>query len=495
MSGNTGDPDMALIGELFEEITRRPPAIAARKLLVEHYISVGWLDAATENATELKTLAPNDTDVASFMTLLQRKPEPPPVEAKKTEPILSKSSAEVRVWDPKTARYRKKEEEVVKSKKQEAPAIRLGRDLDVPRQELTDGYQALRTRSRFMLPDLLNLQKLQRRVGIAPSKHTARIQTLAEGRVPNITPTASPPGSARSVARTIKENPKEATNLAIIDLEYAMKWIREPNGKPSGATNDAVRDGLVQRKNAIESALPDNLKLHIDLALMHIEHEHLERNYANTETMLGDEVKDIPRVNFLVTEDNYAWDMEELVQAITVGKGIMRNPLSKELFTPKDVKCILMHPSGKPLAALAVEQHTMSKGVRAQTIDEMEKLSNILLEDQSSDTIPSRKAVDEFLAYVATCKYNPRQAYAFVIFANISAAVPEFEQKAIEHLKCPAKDSHTGQAYDFSIGESVRDAKGNRVCFHKTGDFIKQAAVYLRQQRGVAPDADKCSTM
>jgi len=34
----------------------------------------------------------------------------------------------------------------------------------------------------------------------------------------------------------------------------------------------------------------------------------------------------------------------------------------------------------------------------------------------------------------------------------------------------------------------VRDAKGNRVCFHKTGDFIGQAAKYLQVQKGVAPD-------
>jgi hypothetical protein len=73
--------------------------------------------------------------------------------------------------------------------------------------------------------------------------------------------------------------------------------------------------------------------------------------------------------------------------------------------------------------------------------------------------------------------------------------VPELEQKAIDQLKCPARDSHTGQKYDFSIGEAVRDAKGNRVCFHKTGDFIKQAATYLRQNQGAAPDPDKCRVM
>jgi hypothetical protein len=74
------------------------------------------------------------------------------------------------------------------------------------------------------------------------------------------------------------------------------------------------------------------------------------------------------------------------------------------MFTPKDVKGILLHPAGQSLAALRVEQHTMSKGVRSETIDQMEKLSAILLADQTSDSLPSRKAVDEFLLYVATCK-------------------------------------------------------------------------------------------
>jgi hypothetical protein len=76
-----------------------------------------------------------------------------------------------------------------------------------------------------------------------------------------------------------------------------------------------------------------------------------------------------------------------------------------------------------------------------------------------------------------------------------TTAVPENEQKTIEDLKCPAKDSHTGKSYDFSIGEAVRDAKGNQVCFHKTGDFIKQAAAHLRQKKGVATDTASCVMM
>jgi hypothetical protein len=103
----------------------------------------------------------------------------------------------------------------------------------------------------------------------------------------------------------------------------------------------------------------------------------------------------------------------ELVQAIQANGGVLRNPLSRDMFTPKDVKGILLHPAGRALAALRVEQHEMSKGVRSETISQMEKLSTILLADQTSDTLPSRKAVDEFLLYIAT-----RKPYLMTIAIN-----------------------------------------------------------------------------
>lgn len=471
---SSGDPDMALIGELLEEITRSPPAIGARKLLVEHYMTVGWLEAATDHAHELKSLAPGDADVTAFLQVLQKQPEPP-APGKKPASVRSRPVVEARVWDPKTGQYAKAGALKQKKKASVSSSINLNGDLEPARRDLTQGYQVLRAKARFVIADLLNLQALQKKAGLPQSANIAKVQAIAGGGTSTTSATPGPPGSARSAARSIKDNSSEATTVAITDLEGIVTWMR---GQASDADDDAVRDVLVKRVGAIQSAVPDDLKVHCELALMHVEHEYLKRNYVNTETMLGDEVKDIPRASFYVTEDNYAWDMEELVQAIRVGKGIMRNPLSKEMFTPKDIRGILVHPLGKSLAALAVEQHELSKGVRTATIVEMEKLAHVLLEDQSSDTLPSRKAVDEFLAYIAT--------------------LPDLEQKAIEHLKCPARDSHTGQAYDFTINEAVLDAKGNRVCFHKTGDFLKQAATHLRQSQGVAAvaeDPEKCRVM
>lgn len=392
-SGGTGsgEPDMVLVGELLEEISRRPPAVAARKLLVEHYISVGWLDAAAENANELKRLAPTDSDVIAFLAILSKKPEPP---------APTPQSRAARAQTPLSSRP------PMKPTRKPIPesTVKLPGNLDSARQDLSQGYTALRHKAKSLLIDLLHLQALQKKNGLPQSQNTARIRAIVEGRNANSTVSAGPPGSARSVARKIQADPDKGTELAISDLEDMMKWLREPHGKPSGVDDDTVRDALVKRMHSLESALPDSINFYPELAFMHVQHENLQKNYVNDETMLGDAVKDIPRENFLVTEDNYAWDMDELAQAITANGGVMRNPLSRQLFTPKDIRGIVQHPLGKRLAALQLEQHEMSKGVRDETITQLEKLAKLLLDDQSSDALPSRHAVDEFLAYIATRK-------------------------------------------------------------------------------------------
>lgn len=396
---------MVLIGELMEEMSRRPPAIAARKLLVEHYISIGWVEAALDNAKELRTLAPRDFDVARFLSLLEKKPEPPAPETKTLPPAPKHFKGQTiddgLVWDVKSGRYKKKS--AITKEKEKKPVLAgppIGDNLDAARQDLITGYQDLRTRAGSILTDLLHLQALQKKANILPSRNTAKIQRIVDGQ-PTVSAQLCTP---RTTARSMRDNPNEALNIVIADLEDAIKWHKKTVGHTADTDTDKVRDAVVKRKAALEAALPDDLKIHCEVALLHMEHEQLGRNYVNTETMYGDEVKDIPRSSFFVTEDNYAWDMEELVAAIKAASGVLRNPLSKQMFTPRDVKGIFMHPLAKPLAALAVEQKEMSKGVRPETITRMEKLSSILLEDQSADTLPSRHAVDEFLAYVATCK-------------------------------------------------------------------------------------------
>jgi hypothetical protein len=61
------------------------------------------------------------------------------------------------------------------------------------------------------------------------------------------------------------------------------------------------------------------------------------------------------------------------------------------------------------------------------------------------------------------------------------ATLPQEEQDAINNLRVPAKDSRTGQEFDCSIGDSVRDGLSNKICMHKMGDLLQQAAGYLRK--------------
>jgi hypothetical protein len=305
-----GGPDMIYIGELYESISRSPPGIEARKLLIEHYISVGneWLEGALDEAKKLQGVAPTDPDVARFLGLLEKKPEPP-APAKPVKSVAT-SSARPEGQDLKNFRYMAKAITKHESKRPGATSGKSTDGLDDAQRELVNGYQNLRAKASHVFTNLLRLQALQKKAGLPQSKNLAKVHLMAGGSNDTVYSGMRPPESARSVARNIRDHPQEATNLVIADLEVMIKWVRAPNGTPSGASIDTIRDALVKRRSAIDSTLPDGLKFHCELGFMHVEHEHLERNYVNDETMLGDEIKDIPREDFYVTEDNYAWSMD-----------------------------------------------------------------------------------------------------------------------------------------------------------------------------------------
>jgi hypothetical protein len=435
-------PDMSLINELYEAISLNPPAIEARKLLVQQYILAQWLDAADDAAKELLKLAPNDKEAQELLTQCQGAPQAP----KLVPPKIV--VAQVEDQEPK-------------------PCVpTLPADVDSAKSELLQGYQKLLARAAALQREVRLIRDLQQQKGVSSArcdKHIPDLTALADGRISTVA-RVRPPSSARSVARSMAADPIRALDLAVTDLADMVRWLRRsPTGEAPPSDNDAIREALAKRVRALTAALPDGMKKQASTALMHVEHEVLQRTYICNETMLGDPVADIPRDHFYVTEDGYAWDLGELAQALTSNGGVMRNPLSRELFTPSDIRAIVQHPLGQSLAALQVEQQTLSQGVRRKTVDELDKLAKVLLGDMSDDQITSRHALDEFLAYIAT--------------------LPEAEQNAIDKLRVPAKDSHTNQAFDTSIGEAVRDAQANRVCIHKTGDFLRQAATHLRQKK------------
>jgi hypothetical protein len=269
------------------------------------------------------------------------------------------------------------------------------------------------------------------------------LRAISAGRVSTAIPVAQP-FSVRERARMIMATPSLAQELLIEDFDTFVTWAQcqTPPMVP-----DILGDRLAKRKILLDAALPDTMARYSATALARINMDHLEKRFVNSETMLGDDVAAIPKENFFASEDNYAWDMDELAQAIAANNGVMRNPLSKQIFSDADIKMIISHPLGKRLKLLQEEQGRLKGGFRRTTIDMIGNLGKLMLSDQSADAGPSRQAIDEFLASTLT--------------------LPDSELKALNDLKIPGRDRNTGQAYDYTIGESVRDAKANITCFHK----------------------------
>jgi hypothetical protein len=318
-------------------------------------------------------------------------------------------------------------------------------DWSAAEKYLEEGYKSL-------LLDATLLQEeydMARPPGRAQTKEfeeaVKNLDALSDGRVSTAV-SSNQPLSVREIAREVMKDPSRCQELLHEDFDSIVQWAasQEPP-----LDKDQTRQRLVKRKGLLEAALPDSMKTSVESEMTIAERQSLQKQYANDSTLLGDRIEDIPRENFFVSEDNYAWDMEELVQALAHKEGVMRNAYSGDMFSEADIRKILRHPLAQVLRPLQLAQDALKKGVRPTTIEWVAKVGSVMRQDQSPDAGPSLKAMDEFLAY--------------------SATLPEGEQKTLDSLKIPAKDSHTGQAFDYTIGASVKDAKANVTCFHKVG--------------------------
>lgn len=319
---------------------------------------------------------------------------------------------------------------------------RMQEDLSSSQKSLEQGYTSLKLQAKLLREEIEAVRALG---GISSDDEEVilNLQAISDGRVSKAISMAQML-SVREIARDIIATPSRCQELIVDDFETLVRWATYQN-PPLGP--DAMRERLVKRKTLLEAALPESMQKFSAAALTHIEREHLQKKYINSETMFGDRIEDIPKQNFFVSEDNYAWDMDELAQAIAANDGVMRNPLSRKMFSETDIRMILAHPLGQRLKLLQQAQSQLKKGVRPATIGWIEKLGCIMVAEETADAAPSREAMDEFLAFVAT--------------------IPETEQKTINSLKIPARDGFSGQPFDYTIGESVRDAKANTTCFHK----------------------------
>lgn len=311
--------------------------------------------------------------------------------------------------------------------------------------ELGEGYKALKLAAK-VLNEELSSDVFQ---GIADNQDEmlSNLQRIRQGKIESAL-RSNQLVSAREVAREILANPDKAVDLIFDDFETVVRWMSSQNANVSA---DGLKARLSRRRSILEAALPESMRQHFIAAFWAIERNHFGRRYANTETMLGDKIEDISVANLFVSRDKYVFDMHELVTAIRANSGVMRNPLSRTMLPEEDIRFILGHPVGKQLRKLDEDQKRFRRGVGPDTICKIDTLGRTMLADQSMDGGPSREAIDEFLANVAI--------------------LPSAEEAAIKQLKIPATDKNTGQPFDYTIHESVSDAKDGVTCFHKVSTF------------------------
>jgi hypothetical protein len=353
------DIDMTLLSELYHAIEADPSAIEPRKILIEQYINANWDDSATGAIEELYTLCPYDSEVLSWRAVYcagTPSTAPPPLPplppqrqyasgaykptnnlvkllrqlpARRTHASGASSSARAssRRYDfPLPVRER--------SHPTPRTRVTVPRDangITVELSRLQERYAIFRHNAESLLRDTMLLQNLdsgkgKKKENVTTNSTTTTLEHLAAGRITSAlqgwTPSRLRTGQARSkselperpgsfpkpprdLARHIEANRQNAFHAVMEDLENMARMLRQ-----LGQPTDTVREQLAQCVQATAAALPQELKIYPQIAMMHLEHEMFEKNYVNKVTMVeGDDVASIPRARFLSTEDGYAWDM------------------------------------------------------------------------------------------------------------------------------------------------------------------------------------------
>jgi hypothetical protein len=362
---NPSADDFTLLNELWQMIEGDPTCIYPRKLLMEQLLHYGWTDAAVEAGEDLLRLDPNDKEAREVVNNNKKKQDEPKT-AKKARP------------QPKKVPVPKSEEERAMLEEE------FAEELIALRREVTGLADNMRDLAEFAQANGVDSSDL------ADVSRLIAAQNVELGGIVSQT-VASVRETAKKMMPILGYH--ELISIVVADLEVAYGRIRQISGT---SDNDALRELLAKRVRILVSSTSDEVQAYPVLGLMHIEHELLGKTYVNVETMLGDEVKDIQRGDFLVTEDGYAWSVDELVQAVQANGGVMRNPLSKDMFSPEDVKMILLHPTGNALGMMQLQQNQMANGVRRATINQLVSLSQTVLADDADDQFESRKAIGKF---------------------------------------------------------------------------------------------------
>ena len=266
---------------------------------------------------------------------------------------------------------------------------------------------------------------------------------------------------AQQAADTIVKYPGFGLDFVITRFVFELPSRRRREPK---LTDDGLRSVYVALANTLTELLPSQYSWLPSEALMHFVHENLNPTYANSKTMKSKKpVSSIPRDRFFASEDNYAWDMAELVAALNSNPAAsLCNPLSHSPFTQADVTAIVKHPLGRNLGATQVCQIKFKCGARRKAVDRLNRLSRIMLTAEDSMEA-GQEAIDDLSACMAT--------------------LPKPDTDALGGLSVSAGGRRIGWGYGWNVGEMLWDAKANKVRGNRAGDFLNQIVMYSRRLR------------
>lgn len=261
-------PDMELISMLFDFIETSPPGISGRIILMQHWHEVGWTEAAEETAREILRLDPFNGEARQFV-----------------QSLTMDQSARLQPADepPRARQATDRPRHAIRP----LPPPRTAVERAAMEYELKDAYERLQVRAKAALRETRQIRELQQEAGMTappPDNHLQDLKAMIDGRISAVVSVRAPL-SARAIARVMEADWERALDVVVADLADFVRW-RRSSGEPSGSNNDLVREMLARRVRALIAALPDTAEeiQHYPItALMHVEHEELERAYVNDE--------------------------------------------------------------------------------------------------------------------------------------------------------------------------------------------------------------------
>ncbi|KZT61403.1 hypothetical protein CALCODRAFT_491209 [Calocera cornea HHB12733] len=181
------------------------------------------------------------------------------------------------------------------------------------------------------------------------------------------------------------------------------------------------------------------------------------KEYRNDTTIVGMvPVSEIDPKHLLVTSDNYAWDIQELVQLIESKHGVFINGYTRLGFNNKDVKAIINHPSGEGARLSKLEAHNaaLRKKIPEHVFRRLQDVGKICVAEVGEDYSKSTVAILELKAFIE----------------GLSAEVKD----ALEKAPFEVQDSHSRLPFRDTVMHELELVTSAGDCIHRFGDFLMQ---------------------